>query len=321
MPSSQASAVSPSDRFLGCFLGQAIGDAVGSPLEGMSADMIYQFFGDSQSLMAVPSDRQLHYTDDTEMLIGVAQALVEHGRIVEDELVSRFVANLNPARGYGPGAIRILQLMSEGRDWRRLTATIFPGGSYGNGAAMRVAPVGLAFHHDLDQLWEEARLSALCTHVHPLGVEGAQLLATAVAWQLLHPEFDPQAMYAELRRRATTDEFRWLLATAAELSIDDSVSILGNGIEAQRSVVTSIACFALAPDSYVDAVGRAIGLGGDTDTLAAMTGAISGAHLGAAGLPEPLVNKLENGHNGRDAIVQLAARLHDRIRSTNRLNG
>jgi poly(ADP-ribose) glycohydrolase ARH3 len=303
------------DRFLGCFLGQAIGDAVGSPVEGMSAEMIYHFFGDSEALMTLPGDRQLHYTDDTEMLIGVAQTLLEHGTIVEETLVARFVANLSPARGYGSGAIRILQAMSEGRDWRHLTATIFPGGSYGNGAAMRVAPVGLVFSCDLDRVWEEARLSSLCTHIHPLGIEGAQLLAIAIAWQLQHPVFDSAAMYTELIRRATTDEFLWLLSTSASLSIDDSVSILGNGIEAQRSVVTSIACFALSPDSYVDSVGRAIGLGGDTDTLAAMTGALSGTHLGVSELPAQLVHQLENGKNGRDVIAMLAQRLHDRTNS------
>ncbi len=302
-----------SDRYLGCFLGQSIGDAVGSPIEGMAPDMIYQFFGDSQALMQVPADRELHYTDDTEMMIGVAEALCDEGRIIEDRLVERFVANLNPARGYGPGAIRVLQVMSEGGNWKHLTETMFPGGSYGDGAAMRVAPVGLLFHSDLDRVWHEARLSALPTHVHPMGIEGAQLLAVAVAWLMTHTVFEPEAMYAELLRRAVTDEFRWLLSTAANLSADDSVSILGNGIEAQRSVVTSIACFALAPDDYVEAVGRAIGLGGDTDTLGAMTGALSGTHLGVAGLPGNLVNQLENGERGRDAIIALAVRLHERF--------
>lgn len=300
------------DRYLGCFLGLAIGDALGSPMEGMSADMLYQFFGGTQELFDIPVDRQLHYTDDTEMMIGVAQALLEHGRIVEDHLVERFVANLNPSRGYGPGAIRILQAMSEGKDWRWLTATIFPGGSFGNGAAMRVAPVGLLFHEDLDRVWDEARLSALPTHIHPIGIEGAQLLAIAVAWLVRNATFERGPFYDELLRRATTDEFRWLLSTAVELTVDDTVSILGNGIEAQRSVVTSIACFVASPASYTDAVGRAISVGGDTDTIAAMTGALCGTHLGVTGLPRQLVDQLENGTQGRDAIVALANQLHVR---------
>lgn len=300
------------DRFQGCLLGLAIGDGLGSPVEGMPPDMIYQFFGGPEELCQVPADRNLYYTDDTQMTIGVAETLIEHGSIVEDHLVERFVANLDSGRGYGPGAIRVLQAMSQGRDWRSLTANMFPGGSFGNGAAMRVAPVGLLFHDNLDRVWEEARLSSLPTHIHPLGIEGAQLLAIAVAWLIEHPHFESRRFYKELSQRARTDEFQWLLSTASHLSVDDTISILGNGIEAQRSVVTSIACFVAAPESYTEAVGRAIGLGGDTDTIAAMTGALSGAHLGVAGIPKSLVQQLENGKQGRDEIIMLAERLHER---------
>jgi len=304
------------DRYCGCLLGLALGDAVGSPLEGMSADMIFQFFGDTQDLMSVPADRLLHYTDDTQMMVGVAQTLLEYGRIVEDPLCQRFAANLQPHRGYGGGTLAILQAVANGRRWRHLTESLFPGGSFGNGAAMRVAPVGLFFRDDLNRVWDEARLSALPTHVHPLGIEGAQLLATAVALAASSDMFDSASFYGELIQRATTDEFRWLLSTAAALTPDDSVSILGSGIEAHRSVVTSIACFALSPRSYVDAVGRAVGLGGDTDTIGAMTGALSGAHLGILGLPSSLVEKLENGEMGRDAILALSLDLCRRAGGT-----
>lgn len=297
------------DRFCGCLLGLALGDAVGSPLEGMSADMIFQFFGDAQELMAPPVDRLLHYTDDTQMMIGVTQTLLDHGRILEGSLCHRFAANLQPHRGYGGGTFAILQAMASGSRWRHLTESLFPGGSFGNGAAMRVAPVGLFFRDDLDRVWEEARLSALPTHVHPLGIEGAQLMATAVALACRYDNFDSEPFYNELIRRATTNEFRWLLSTAAELTPDDSVSILGSGIEAHRSVVTSISCFALSPESFADAVGRAVRLGGDTDTIGAMTGALSGAYLGIAELPSPLIERLENGEMGRDAISSLAVAL------------
>lgn len=297
------------DRFCGCLLGLAVGDAIGSPLEGMSADMIFQFFGTAHDLMSAPEDRFLHYTDDTQMMVGVAQTLLEHGRIVEDALCRRFAANLQPHRGYGGGTLAILQALAAGSRWRHLAESLFPGGSFGNGAAMRVAPIGLYFRDDLDRVWAEARLSALPTHLHPLGIEGAQLLATAVALASRYDRFEPGPFYDELIRRATTDEFRRLLSTAAELTPDDSVSILGSGIEAHRSVVTSIACFALSPDHFVDAVGRAVGLGGDTDTIGAMTGALSGAHLGITRLPAPLIERLENGEMGREAISLLAVEL------------
>src|SRR5439155_1305155 len=134
-------------------------------------------------------------------------------------------------------------------------------------------PVGLLFCNDLDRVWEEARLSALPTHVHPLGIEGAQLLAVAVALALRPGPLERKAFYRELRRRATTEEFRWHLSVASRLRPGDSVSGLGNSLEAHRSVVTSVACFAAAPRSYEDAVARAVSQGDDTDTLAAMAGA------------------------------------------------
>jgi poly(ADP-ribose) glycohydrolase ARH3 len=190
---------------------------------------------------------------------------------------------------------------------------VFPGGSLGNGAAMRVAPVGLLFKDDLDRVWEEARLSALPTHVHPVGVEGAQVMALAVALAMRAEPFRRKAFFGELRRRVRTDEFRWALKTASRLTPGDTVSVLGNSLEAHRSVATAIACFALAPDSYGEAVGRALGLGNDTDTLAAMAGALSGAHLGLDAVPAPLVEKLEDQLKGRRYVAQLADQLLDRF--------
>ena len=306
---SNPSASSLADRFIGCFLGQAVGDSVGSPLEGLPPDMIYTSWGSVDDILNSPELQSLSYTDDTQMMIGVAEALLTDGRIVEETLIRRFAINFQLRRRYGIGTIHILEAVRLGGDWRLLAATLFPGGSYGNGAAMRVAPVGLFFHDDLDRAWEEARLSAWPTHQHPLGIEGAQLLAIAVALLVREPTFARDRFYAELRSRATLDEYRWLLDSAAALSPDDTVSILGNGIEAHRSVVTSIACFALSPNNYEEAIGRAVTLGGDTDTLAAMTGALSGTHLGIDGVPTRLLDKLEDGEAGHHAIQTLAARL------------
>ena len=92
----------------------------------------------------------------------------------------------------------------------------------------------------------------------------------------------------------------------------DSIAVLGHTLEAHRSVVTSIAAFAACPTDYTLAVGRVIGLGDDTDTLAAMTGALCGAFGGLAAVPKGLVEKLENQTKGRDYIRDLADRLYER---------
>lgn len=309
---------SPSlDQCLGCLLGQAVGDGLGAPYEGLSADNIYWGYGWAGDLVRNQAGATLHFTDDTQMMVGVAETLAEHGRIVEETLCQAFAANYHPDRGYGQGARLVLEAMATGGDWREITSSHFPGGSFGNGAAMRVAPVGLVFCDDLDRVMEEARLSALPTHVHPLGIEGAQLLAVAVALAVRASPLDRRAFYRELSRRARSEEFRWHVSAAARLRPGDSVSVLGNGLEAHRSVVTAIACFTASPRSYEDVVARAISQGNDTDTLAAMAGALSGAHLGLEAIPRPLLDKLEDQGKGRTYIGQLAARLHETCQSRN----
>jgi poly(ADP-ribose) glycohydrolase ARH3 len=297
------------DRFRGSLLGLAVGDALGSPFEGMPADAIYYSFGFSRKIVATPPVDSLTYTDDTQMMIGVAEALLAELTMKEDRLARCFADNFDPGRGYGQGARRIIELMKIGGDWRELSRTVFPGGSFGNGAAMRVAPVGLFFHDDLDRTWEEAGRSASPTHVHPVGIEGAQLMATAVALAMRSIDFDRDDFYSELLRRARTNEFQLQLSIASQLSPQDSIAVLGSSLEAHRSVVTSIACFATFPDSFQNAIAQAIGLGDDTDTVAAMAGAISGARLGIAAIPQHLLSMMENGYKGRDYITGLADRL------------
>src|SRR5689334_21012860 len=133
------------DRFAGCLLGLAVGDALGAPYEGLThADIFFQF-GSPDKLVTNPSGETLYYTDDTEMMLGVAETLVECGHIDEVRLCRAFAENYHPDRGYGQGARRVIEAMAKGKDHRTLAATVFPGGSFGNGAAMRVAPVGLLF--------------------------------------------------------------------------------------------------------------------------------------------------------------------------------
>jgi poly(ADP-ribose) glycohydrolase ARH3 len=300
------------DRFVGCLLGQALGDAVGAPYEGMPADHVFWMLGPASDLVRNPDGDLLRYTDDTQMMIGVAETLVEHGSIIEDALGQRFVAHYDPQRGYGPGARRILEAMAAGGDGRHLAATIFPGGSLGNGAAMRVAPIGLVFHQDLDRVVEQARLSALPTHVHPLGIEGAQLFALATALVVREEGFDRRRFYRTLLDHCCSEEFRWALTSAAKLRRRHSLALLGSSLEAHRSVVTAIACFTTGASSFEEVVARAVSLGDDTDTLAAMAGALVGAHLGKNALPARLLEQLENGTEGREYIEDLARRLHGR---------
>jgi poly(ADP-ribose) glycohydrolase ARH3 len=297
------------ERFVGCLLGHLLGDALGAPFEGLPPETIYYDFGPTRRLFERPPSIDLVYTDDTQMTVGVAECLLAKGTIDEDELAARFLDNYQPWRGYGPGARRLLDAMSAGRNWREMVDGLHPGGSLGNGAAMRAAPIGLLFHDDLDRVRDEARRSARITHTHPIGVDGAVLMAAAVALVVRSEAFDCQDFFNQLGRLAETEEFRWQLRTASRLGPDDSLTF-GNSLEAHRSVTTAITCFAFCPDRYEDAVARAIAMGNDTDTLAAMAGSLSGAYLGTGAVPGALLAKVEDGPRGRSYVERLARELY-----------
>ena len=271
------------ERFQGCLFGLAVGDATGAPYEGLPGDMIFRM-GPALSIVETPSEKTRYYTDDTQMAIGVTETLVECGEIREESLCAAFARNYDPARCYGQGARRVIEAMIVGEDWRGLARTLFPGGSLGNGAAMRVSPVGLMFCDDLDQVAAQAELSAGPTHIHPLAVDGASILALAVALATRDSPFVRAEFLAELRKRAKTEEFQWQLSVAEQLHPSDTLTGFGNGLEAHRSVVTAISCFMGSPDCYTEVISRTIGQGSDTDTLAAMA-ARSAAGRGNRGYP------------------------------------
>lgn len=302
------------DAFRGCLLGLAVGDALGGCFEGQSSDFIARRYRSPQALIDAPPLETMHYTDDTQMTLGVAEALVADGLLREETLCRMFAGNYVPSRGYGFGTRRMLEAMCAGEDHRAAAEAYYPGGSFGNGAAMRVAPVGLFFHHDLPLLREQARLSAIPTHLHPLAIEGANLLALGIAVALRAEDFDRSAFFAELLTHCDSEEYRAKLERAARLHGPEELAELGNGIQALESVPTALACFALSPQDYSTAIGRAILLGGDTDTIAAMTGALSGAFLGEQAIPSGLLARLEDdpAGKGRSYLGKLAEQLLNR---------
>ncbi|NLU65720.1 ADP-ribosylglycohydrolase family protein [Streptomyces sp. HNM0574] len=162
-------------RALASLRGLAVGDALGS-----------QFF--------VPGNyTRLHrrdvppapwqWTDDTEMACSVVAVLAEHGGIDQDALAASFAAHHDVDRGYGPAVNRMLrQIRQEDGDWHELAAALFDGrGSWGNGAAMRVAPLGAWFAGDPRRAAEHAELSAYVTHQHREAVAGTIAVACAAS--------------------------------------------------------------------------------------------------------------------------------------------
>lgn len=299
------------EQFQGCLIGQAVADALGAPWEGMPGDLLAEL-RPAERIVAHVEQRELRYTDDTQMMIGVVETLLAHGTIDVDALAAAFAENYDPARGYGSGARQIISAIGAGEDWRCLAATIFNGeGSLGNGAAMRVAPLGVLFSHDLERVVAEAARSSAPTHTHPIGIDSARLLAVAAALaaRSARKRFKRGEFLEALLSYAETDEFQWQIDHALQLEPFESLIAFGNSVEAHRSVMTSIVCFCDSPDDYSAAISRALGQGNDADTLAAMTGALAGARLGLAKIPVQLVQCLEEGEQGRSYLLTLAERL------------
>lgn len=123
------------------------------------------------------------YTDDTQMAVSILDILDQRGEIEQDHLAYAFARRFDERRGYGGGAWELLRSLRQGRDWRKEAGEMFGGqGSYGNGAAMRVAPLGAFFAEDaLERVVSEATKSAEVTHQHPEGIAGGIAVAVAAA--------------------------------------------------------------------------------------------------------------------------------------------
>ncbi|MCK4475344.1 MAG: ADP-ribosylglycohydrolase family protein [Methanophagales archaeon] len=297
-------------KFTGALIGSAVGDALGAPVEGYSMKKVSSVYGEDWKMISG------RYTDDTEMMIGVAESLIENKGFNGNDMAMRFIQNYDPRRGYGPGSKEALRRIGEGESWEEASKKLFDGkGSYGNGAAMRIAPVGIFYYDDADKLREIAYKSSHITHSNELGKEGAALQAFSIALAVQRrvkkedmllelKEFVKSEIYKEKLRKMEV-----LLEKEAEVGKKEVISELGNGEETFNSVPTAIHSF-LRFNNFKDSVVYAVSLGGDTDTIGAMTGAISGAYYGEEAIPKEWVERLEGGKKGRSYIKWLGEELY-----------
>ena len=308
-----------------------IADVIGAAVEAESPGYIRKTFRNLDEILALKSVPELlsgewevgRFTDDTQMTICVAEWLASDANLDGKSLVERFCRAYEPWRHYGPGVRLILESFPKARErWTDLATAMFPQGSYGNGSAMRVGPVGLFFHNDLPGLIEAARTSSVTTHSHYLAVQGATLQAAAVAIAT-RAGFDANQFLNTLTvalshfevRGENTSVYRTALGRIAQ-GISQGVSplkmsaLLGNGIKAQEAVPMAIYCFLTNRDSFEKSVEAAVFLGGDTDTIASMTGSISGAALGEPGIPERWLRRITETIYTPEKVRQIAHQLH-----------
>ncbi len=262
-------------------VGLAVGDAFGAQilLPGEHPDVV------ARRLPAPP----WQWTDDTEMACSIYQVVARYGVVDQDELAFSFAAHHDPARGYGSGVERLLTRMRNGEYWQDLAAAAAGGqGSWGNGAAMRVAPLGAWFAEDLPQALRQAELSAVVTHSHFEGIAGAVAVAAAAALRAATPGLAGSALLAQVVPLVPPGRVRDGLTAALELldaSPETAAATLGtgSGMAAHDTVPLALWIAARHADSYVEAMWTAAGLAEDVDTVCAITGGV----LAAGGTPIP----------------------------------
>jgi ADP-ribosylglycohydrolase len=282
-------------RALASLRGLALGDALGS-----------QFFVPAnypalQSGALPPGVWQ--WTDDTEMACSVVAVLHAHGSVDQDDLAASFAQRHDFDRGYGPAVNRMLRLIrQEGADWRTLAAEMFNGqGSWGNGAAMRVAPLGAWYAGEPEKAAEQAELSAYTTHQHREAVAGA--VAVAVAAALAAGGDGPKAptalldaVIALVPRSAVQAGLRRARDMLDYADVATVAAVLGCGrrTSAHDTVPFALWVAARGLGDYEGAFWTTARAGGDVDTTCAIVGGIVGARPDGAppdewlGRSEPL---------------------------------
>jgi ADP-ribosylglycohydrolase len=238
------------------------------------------------------------YTDDTEMALSIVEVLNERGRIDQDVLAARFAARMQTDRHYGPGTEKLLAGVKQGGDWRELNQTR----SFGNGASMRVAPLGAFFaDRPLALVCDEARLSAEITHAHPEGIAGATAVAVAaaLAWQNRGTKPLGRAWITAVRdavpRGYTRDAVGEALAVPADATIVEAVKALGNGarVTAPDTVPLCLWIAAYAADGFEQALWRTVSALGDRDTTCAIVGGILALSDRLGEIPQPWLQSRE----------------------------
>ncbi|MFF8193049.1 ADP-ribosylglycohydrolase family protein [Streptomyces bobili] len=270
-------------RALGALRGLAVGDALGS-----------QFFVPAHYPLL--KNRGLppghwQWTDDTEMACSVVAVLATHHRIDQDALARSFAAHHDFDRGYGPAVNRLLRLVREGGDWRELAAALFNGqGSWGNGAAMRIAPLGAWYADDPEQATHQAEISAYPTHQHREAVVGAMAVAAAAALAAA-PGGPPGAdallegVIGLIPKSAVTAGLRRARDMLDYGDAGTVAAVLGCGrrTTAHDTVPFALWSAARSLGDYEEAFWTTAQAGGDVDTTCAIVGGVIAS--GKAGRP------------------------------------
>ncbi|KAL7980546.1 hypothetical protein Chor_001700 [Crotalus horridus] len=315
-------------RYRGCLLGALLGDCLGGGFEaresvsaaellrfvralaspprgGSAAEPGEESSGGGGKSEGVRVSKILCYSDDTALAHSLVRFAEEYDK--------------DPDRSYGGSVVTVFKklLSPKCRDVFEPARQQFNGkGSYGNGGAMRVAGISLAYS-DVQDVKKFAKLSAELTHANSLGYNGAILQALAVHFAL-RGESDQYKFLDQLIGQMEDVEADD--KSVADARMSDVLLELGNGIAALHSVPTAIYSFLRCMESHPDVpdsynclqrtIMYCILLGGDTDTIATMAGAMAGAFYGEEQVPPSWKESCEAYEEAEKLADALCERYH-----------
>ncbi|MFC1856875.1 ADP-ribosylglycohydrolase family protein [Thermodesulfobacteriota bacterium] len=299
------------ERAKGLIFGLAIGDALGYPTEFMTLSRIKSDFGpagitDFQKSPAL-------FTDDTQMSIAVAEALIRAGNqdleTIMEAIKEEFIKwRRSPENNRAPGNACLAGVSNMEREAHWSESGV--ADSKGCGSAMRVAPIGYVYQHDPDKLKQVARASGLCTHGHRTAV--AASIGAAYLVKLALGGTDPDRMIPETLSftAGISREFEIALSKVSEClgwpNEEDALKHLGEGWIAEEAVALALYCFLKYPGDYTKTVLRGANTNGDSDSVACIAGGISGAYLGIAAIPNKWVKNIEKTKYLEELAIRLA---------------
>lgn len=291
-------------------LGTAIGDALGVPFETKLSNYEPLVAWDGKTFLGSEHHKLQpgQYSDDTQMSLMVAESLLSQHGFDPDDLSKRYVDWMvsKRARGWGKTTLLAIQNLLNGKHWSESGVP----GSYGNGTAMRAAPFGIYFRNDLQSLVNICKIDSAITHASEEAEAGSIAIAMAAAYAVNN---DTDNLLDKLWRVLPDSKVKSAvfsldsLIDSPYIVSEQALRVIGTKGDVRQTVPAALYCF-LKFDNYQDAVVASIRAGGDTDTTAAVVGALFGAKLGMRAMDSNLISAVEDS----DHLIELDSQLYNR---------
>ncbi|WP_329022332.1 MULTISPECIES: ADP-ribosylglycohydrolase family protein [unclassified Streptomyces] len=248
----------------------------------------------------LPPEPVWRWSDDTAQALVLVRELAEGGGTVDQDRFARRLAEEYAAdthRGYGASMHDVLRRFGAGESWHAVVTAQFEGmGSWGNGAAMRVAPLGAWHAADLDAVADQAARQSVVSHSHPEAAAGAVAVALAAALATRSrggPAPERADFLREVAALLPDSDVRSGIRIAARMpahtSLRHAAEVLGSGyrMSGPDTVPFALWCAAGHLDDLEEGLWRTVEGRGDIDTTCAMAGGVIAARTGVAALPAP----------------------------------